>query len=443
MLINKQLNTYSLYFCAHLIMKKNFVEELRWRGLLHDIMPGTEEQLLKEATTGYIGFDPTSDSLHIGSLVQITLLRHFQLCGHKPIALVGGATGMVGDPSGKSQERNLLDEHQLLHNVHCIKNQLGRFIDFDQGAEVVNNYDWFAPMSALEFLRDIGKHLTVSYMMAKDSVQKRLETGISFTEFSYQLLQGYDFYWLHQNKGVKLQMGGSDQWGNIVTGTELIRRKAEGEAFALVSPLVTKADGGKFGKTEKGNIWLDRNKTSPYQFYQFWINATDEDAARYMRFFTYRSQEEIATLEASHKAAPHERLLQKELAKDMTILVHSKEDLDFALEATELLFGKNSNLRLENLNSDQLLTIFEGVPSSKLEKNDFENGLPILELLVDKANIFPSKSEAKKMIQSNAVFINKEKWLDLTGVIGISNLLQNKFLLVQKGKKNYHLIVVQ
>jgi tyrosyl-tRNA synthetase len=424
-------------------MKKNFVEELRWRGLLHDLMPGTEEQLMKEVTSGYIGFDPTSDSLHIGSLVQITLLRHFQLCGHKPIALVGGATGMVGDPSGKSQERNLLDEAQLRHNVDSVKKQLGKFIDFDNGAEVVNNYDWFAPMSALDFLRDVGKHITISYMMAKDSVQKRLETGISFTEFSYQLLQGYDFYWLNQNKGVKLQMGGSDQWGNIVTGTELIRRKAGGEAFALVSPLVTKSDGSKFGKTEKGNVWLDRNKTSPYQFYQFWINASDADAARYMRYFTYRSQEEILELENNHKAAPHERLLQKELAKDLTVLVHSQEDLDFALEATELLFGKNSTLQLGNLSSDQLLTIFEGVPSSNVSQSDFDNGINVLELLVDKAQVFPSRSEAKKMIQSNAVLVNKEKWTDLTGNFEKNHLLQGKFLLVQKGKKNYHLIVVE
>jgi tyrosyl-tRNA synthetase len=424
-------------------MKKNFVEELRWRGLLHDLMPGTEEQLMKEVTSGYIGFDPTSDSLHIGSLVQITLLRHFQLCGHKPIALVGGATGMVGDPSGKSQERNLLDEAQLRHNVNCVKKQLGKFIDFDNGAEVVNNYDWFAPMSALDFLRDVGKHITISYMMAKDSVQKRLETGISFTEFSYQLLQGYDFYWLNQNKGVKLQMGGSDQWGNIVTGTELIRRKAGGEAFALVSPLVTKSDGSKFGKTEKGNVWLNRNKTSPYQFYQFWINASDADAARYMRYFTYRSQEEILELENNHKAAPHERLLQKELAKDLTVLVHSQEDLDFALEATELLFGKNSTLQLGNLSSDQLLTIFEGVPSSIVSQSDFDNGINVLELLVDKAQVFPSRSEAKKMIQSNAVLVNKEKWTDLTGNFEKNHLLQGKFLLVQKGKKNYHLIVVE
>jgi len=424
-------------------MKKNFVEELRWRGLLHDLMPGTEEQLMKEFTSGYIGFDPTSDSLHIGSLVQITLLRHFQLCGHKPIALVGGATGMVGDPSGKSQERNLLDEAQLRHNVDSVKKQLGKFIDFENGAEVVNNYDWFAPMSALDFLRDVGKHITISYMMAKDSVQKRLETGISFTEFSYQLLQGYDFYWLNQNKGVKLQMGGSDQWGNIVTGTELIRRKAGGEAFALVSPLVTKSDGSKFGKTEKGNVWLDRNKTSPYQFYQFWINASDEDAARYMRYFTYRSQVEIIELENKHKAAPHERLLQKELAKDLTVLVHSQEDLDFALEATELLFGKNSTLQLGHLNADQLLTIFEGVPSSTVSKTDFDHSSNVLELLVDIAQVFPSRSEAKKMIQSNAVLVNKEKWTDLAGNFETKHLLQGKFLLVQKGKKNYHLIVVE
>ena len=443
MLKTNPLDVESHYFWSPQIMKKNFVEELRWRGLLHDLMPGTEEQLMKEVTTGYIGFDPTSDSLHIGSLVQITLLRHFQLCGHNPIALVGGATGMVGDPSGKSQERNLLDEAQLRHNVESVKKQLGRFIDFEKGAQVVNNYDWFAPMSALEFLRDVGKHITVSYMMAKDSVQKRLETGISFTEFSYQLLQGYDFYWLNQNKGVKLQMGGSDQWGNIVTGTELIRRKAGGEAFALVSPLVTKADGSKFGKTEKGNVWLDRTKTSPYQFYQFWINCSDEDAGRFMRFFTYRTKEEIEALETRHQSAPHERLLQKELAKDLTILVHSQEDLDFAMEATELLFGKSSTLSLNALNAEQILTIFEGVPSSTISKSELDTGIPVLELLVDKAQVFPSRSDAKKMIQSNAVLINKEKWTDLSGSFTSDHLLQSKFMLVQKGKKNYHLLIAE
>jgi tyrosyl-tRNA synthetase len=424
-------------------MEKNFVEELRWRGLLQDVMPGTEEQLLKEPTAGYIGFDPTSDSLHIGSLVQITLLRHFQLAGHKPIALIGGATGMIGDPSGKSQERNLLDEAVLKRNVEGIKAQLSKFLDFENGAEVVNNYDWFAPMSALDFLRDIGKHITVNYMMAKDSVQKRLETGLSFTEFSYQLLQGYDFYWLYSNKGCKLQMGGSDQWGNIVTGTELVRRKEGGEAFALISPLVTKSDGGKFGKTEKGNVWLDRSKTSPYQFFQFWINCSDDDAAKYIRYFTYRSQEEINALEAEHLGSPHLRLLQRELAKDLTILVHSEADYLFAVEATEILFGKGTAEHLNNLSKEQLENILEGVPTSKITIGEFQNGISVLELLADRTQIFSSRSEAKKMILNNGLLINKEKWTDFGGKFNEQHLLKQKFLLVQKGKKNYHLVIVE
>ncbi len=426
-------------------MKKNFVEELKWRRLLHDLMPGTEEHLLKETTSGYIGFDPTSDSLHIGSLVQITLLRHFQLCGHKPIALVGGATGMIGDPSGKSQERNLLNEELLRHNQLCVKTQLEKFIDFSNGAEVVNNYDWFAQMGALDFLRNIGKHITISYMMAKDSVKNRLETGdgLSFTEFSYQLLQGYDFYWLYENKGCKLQMGGSDQWGNIVTGTELIRRKAGGEAYALVSPLVTKSDGGKFGKTEKGNVWLDRKKTSPYQFFQFWINTSDDDAARYLRFFSYRGKEELESLEATHRQAPHERLLQNQLAKDLTTLVHSAEDYSFASEATEILFGKGTAEQLNTLNEEQLLSIFEGVPTSHVAKSELEVGIHALEFLADKTNIFPSRGEAKKMIQNNGLLVNKAKWTDIAAPFTSDLLLKEKFLLVQKGKKNYHLVVVE
>lgn len=425
-------------------MNKNFVEELRWRGLLHEAMPGTEDYLLKHQTKGYIGFDPTSDSLHIGNLVQITLLRHFQLCGHIPVALVGGATGMIGDPSGKSAERNLLGEEQLRFNQESIKRQLGKFLDFDNKALVVNNYDWFSQMSALSFLRDIGKHITVNYMMAKESVQKRFEagTGISFTEFSYQLLQGYDFYWLFENLGVKLQMGGSDQWGNIVTGTELIRRKSGGEAFALVSPLVTKSDGGKFGKTEQGNVWLDRNKTSPYSFYQFWLNSSDEDAARYLRFFTYLSKEEILNMEEQHKNAPHERLLQKELASQLTILVHTEADLLFAQKATEVLFGRGTIEQLGEFSDDQFVQLFEGVPQSDVGRSAIESGIPILDFLTEKTEILPSKAEARKLIQNNGLLVNKTKWMDINAAILPNHLLGGKFILVQKGKKNFHVVRV-
>ncbi len=380
---------------------KNLVEELKWRGLLHDIMPGTEEQLTKELTHAYIGFDPTADSLHIGGLVQIILLRHVQLAGHKPFALVGGATGMVGDPSGKSAERNLLSEDVLRHNERGIKAQLERFLDFNSGptsAEIVNNYDWFKEISFLDFLRDVAKHITVNYMLAKDSVQKRLETGLSFTEFSYQLIQGYDFYWLYANKQCKLQMGGSDQWGNIVTGTELIRRKAGGEAFAMTTPLITKADGSKFGKSESGNIWLDASKTSPYKFYQFWLNVADEDAEKYIRIFTFLEQPVIEQLIAEHRQAPHQRLLQKTLAKEVTVMVHGEEEYQQAIDATEILFGKATVETLSTLSEQMLLAITEGLPTFQVSRTALDNGINIVDLLAEYAKVFPSKSEARKMV---------------------------------------------
>ncbi len=422
----------------------NFVEELRWRGMIHDIMPGTEEQLSKEMTTAYVGIDPTADSLHIGHLVSIMMLKHFQLAGHKPIALVGGATGMIGDPSGKSEERNLLDENTLRYNQECIKKQLVKFLDFDSSkencAEIVNNYDWMKEFSFLGFLRDIGKHITVNYMMAKDSVKKRIETGISFTEFSYQLVQGYDFLWLNQNKNCKLQMGGSDQWGNITTGTELIRRKNGSEAYALTCPLITKADGGKFGKTEKGNIWLDPQKTSPYQFYQFWLNCSDIDSSKYIRIFTLLSKDEIESLEKRHFEEPHLRLLQKALAKDITIRVHSEEDYNLAVEASEILFGKGTTEVLQKMNESTLLSVFEGVPQSNISANELENGINIVDFLSEKTNIFPSKSEARRMMKDNGVSINKIKVNDTT-VVDNKFLLNNKYIIVQKGKKNYYLVI--
>jgi tyrosyl-tRNA synthetase len=422
----------------------SFVEEMRWRGMVHDIMPGTEEQLSKEMTTAYVGIDPTADSLHIGHLVSVMLLKHLQLAGHRPIALVGGATGMIGDPSGKSEERNLLSEEVLRHNEKCLKAQLLKFLDFDCGdnsAEIVNNYDWFRDMSFLGFLRDTGKHLTISYMMAKDSVQKRLESGISFTEFTYQLVQGYDFYYLNQHKNCKLQMGGSDQWGNIVTGTELIRRKAGGEAYALTSPLITKADGSKFGKTESGNVWLDPEKTSPYKFYQFWLNCSDEDAARYIRIFTLLGRAEIEDLERQHAAGPHLRVLQKALAKEITIRVHSEKEYESAVGASEILFGAGTLDTLKNLPESTLLAVFEGVPRTMVSKAELEQGLSLLDLLVDKANIFPSRGEARKMIQSGGVSLNKEKVEDFNMTVTPGSLLNNKYLLAQKGKRNYYLII--
>ena len=420
----------------------NFIEELKWRGMIHDIMPGTEEQFAKETTSAYIGFDPTSDSLHIGSLVQIMILVHLQRCGHKPFALVGGATGMVGDPSGKSKERNLLDEETLNHNLSSVQKQLEQFLDFDCGensAVVVNNFDWFNEFSFLDFIRDVGKHISVNYMMAKDSVKSRLETGISFTEFSYQLVQAYDFYWLWKNKNCKVQLGGSDQWGNIVSGTELIRRKGEGKAFAVTTPLIQKADGGKFGKTESGNIWLDKSKTSPYKFYQFWLNSSDEDAKNYIKIFTLKREQDIKKLIAEHDETPHLRLLQKSIAEEVTTRVHSKEDLEMAIKASSILFGSSTAEDLKSLDEDTFLSVFEGVPQFEMKKEDLSSG--ILDVLAEKTTVFESKGEARRMIQSNAVSINKEK---ITEDFQLSedDLLNRKYILAQKGKKNYFLIIV-
>lgn len=413
--------------------------------MLHDVMPGTEDLLTKEKISGYIGFDPTADSLHIGHLAQIMTLLNFQRAGHKPYALVGGATGMVGDPSGKSAERNLLSEDVLLHNVGCVKKQLERFLDFSgsNAAEVVNNYDWFKNFTFLDFIRDVGKHITVNYMMAKDSVQKRLEAGLSFTEFTYQLVQGYDFYWLYMNKNCKLQMGGSDQWGNIVTGTELIRRKCNGEAYALTTKLITKADGSKFGKTESGNIWLDPKKTSPYKFYQYWLNTSDEDAANFIRIFTQLAKEEIESLLNEHTAAPHLRKLQQVLAKDITVRVHTEEEFALAVKASNILFGNSTTEELQSLNEETLLAVFEGVPQTTISKSAFENYANVTDLLSVTTNgfVFPSKGEARKMIQAGGVSINKTKVEDANAK-GSFVLLQNKYLLAQKGKKNYYLIRV-
>ncbi|MBL0047220.1 MAG: tyrosine--tRNA ligase [Bacteroidetes bacterium] len=426
-------------------MTTNFIAELKWRGMLQDCMPGTEEQLTKEMTCGYIGFDPTADSLGVGNMVQIMTLLHFQKAGHKPFALIGGATGMVGDPSGKSQERNLLSEEILQHNIRCQQKQLEKFLDFNCGANaavLVNNYDWFKQFSFLDFIRDVGKHITVNYMMAKDSVKNRLENGMSFTEFSYQLVQGYDFYYLKQHHNCKLQMGGSDQWGNIVTGTELIRRKGAGEAFALTTPLIKKADGTKFGKTESGNVWLDAAKTSPYQFYQFWLNASDGDASTYIRIFTLLTQSEIEALEAEHAKAPHVRVLQKALAKDITIRVHSTEDYEMAVEASEILFGKGTTESLKKLSEQDLLAIMEGVPQMEISKDDLNSGMVAVDFLAEKTSIFPSKGEAKKMIQGGGVSINKEKVSDISLTVNANHLLNERYLLVQKGKKNYFLVKV-
>ena len=420
----------------------NFVEELKWRGMMHDIMPGTQEQFEKEMTSAYIGFDPTADSLHIGSLVQIMILVHLQRCGHKPFALVGGATGMVGDPSGKSKERNLLDEKTLNHNLACVQKQLEQFLNFDCGAnsaEVINNYDWFKEFNFLEFIRDVGKHIPVNYMMAKDSVKSRLESGMSFTEFSYQLVQGYDFYWLWKNKNCKVQLGGSDQWGNIVTGTELIRRKGEGKAFAVTTPLIKKADGGKFGKTESGNIWLDKTKTSPYKFYQFWLNSSDEDAKNYIKIFTLKSQEEIKQLTNEHEQAPHLRVLQNAIANEVTTRVHSAEDLDMVIKASSILFGKSTADDLKSLDEETFLSVFEGVPQFEISKADLD--LNILDIVAGKTQIFSSKGEARRMIKSNAVSINKEK-ISEDIKLSENNLLNRKYILAQKGKKNYFLIIV-
>lgn len=432
-------------------MRLNLVDELRWRGMIHDMTPGTEEQLQKEMTSGYIGFDPTADSLHIGNLVPVMLLVHLQRCGHKPYVLVGGATGMVGDPSGKTEERQLLSVEQINHNLECQKNQLTKFLNFKEGenkAELVNNFDWFRNFSFLDFIRDAGKHITINYMLAKDSVKKRLDAGMSFTEFSYQLVQGYDFYWLYKNRGCKLQLGGSDQWGNIVTGTELIRRKysadgeGEAEAFALTCPLITKADGTKFGKSEGGNVWLDPKKTSPYKFYQYWLNASDEDAEKWIKFFTLLSEDEINEIILQHKEAPHLRLLQKSLAQDVTIRVHSEQEYRQAVEASEILFGKGTTETLRHLTEDVLLSVFEGVPQCEVASGVVSNGVGIVDFLSDLTGIFASKGEARRMLKDNGVSVNKAKVKD-DSMISSNDLLNNKYILVQKGKKNYYLVVVK
>lgn len=411
--------------------------------MIHDIMPGTEDQLKKEMTTAYVGIDPTADSLHIGHLVSVMMLKHLQVAGHKPILVIGGATGMVGDPSGKSEERNLLDETTLRHNQACLHRQLTRFLDFDaakpNGAEIVNNYDWTKEFSFLGFLRDVGKHITVNYMMAKDSVKKRLETGLSFTEFSYQLLQGYDFLWLYRNKQCRLQMGGSDQWGNIVTGTELIRRMEGGEAYALTCPLITKSDGGKFGKTEEGNVWLDPARTSPYKFYQFWLNVSDADAGKYLRIFTMLTREAIEALEEQHSEAPHERILQKRLASELTILVHGEEPLEKAMAASEILFGKGTTETLQQLDEETFLSVFEGVPRFDINRSQLQEGIEIVTLLAEATAIFASRGEARRTLKENGLWLNKTKISEGFQVTE-ANLLNNKYLLVQKGKKNYFLI---
>lgn len=430
---------------------KDFIKELTWRGMIHTMMPGTEEQLAKEMTTAYLGIDPTADSLHIGHLCGVMMLRHFQRCGHKPLALVGGATGMIGDPSGKSAERNLLDEATLRHNQEAIKKQLAKFLDFESDApnraELVNNYDWTKDVTFLDFAREIGKHITVNYMMAKESVQKRLNgearDGLSFTEFTYQLLQGFDFLHLYQEKGCKLQLGGSDQWGNITTGSELIRRKTGGEVFALTCPLITKADGGKFGKTESGNVWLDPRYTSPYKFYQFWLNVSDEDAEKYLKIFTFLTQEEIAALAEEHAADPGQRPLQKRLARELTVMVHSEADYEAAVEASKILFSNQAREALLSLDEKTLLDVFEGVPQFEVDKAKIDAGVPLLDLLATETKVFPSKGEARKMVQAGGVSINKEKASDPNAVIGADALLNGKYILAQRGKKNYFLILAR
>jgi tyrosyl-tRNA synthetase len=425
-------------------MPTNFIEELTWRGMIHDIMPGTEEALLKQHSSGYIGFDPTADSLHVGHLVQIMTLVHFQRAGHKPFALVGGATGMVGDPSGKSQERNLLDADTLNHNVACVKSQLEKFLDFsgENAAEMVNNYDWFQNMSFLDFIRDVGKHITVNYMLSKDSVKKRLETGMSFTEFSYQLVQGYDFYHLNLYHNCIVQMGGSDQWGNIVTGTELIRRKSGGEAYAVTTPLIKKADGTKFGKTEGGSVWLDPEKTSPYQFYQFWLNSSDADSVNYIRIFTLRSKEEIEALEAEHNEAPHLRILQKAIAEDITTRVHGAEALQAAIAASNILFGKSTSDDLKSLSEKDFFSVFEGVPQATISREEFGNGISIVEAMAAKTNFLASNGEARRELKANAIAVNKEKVTE-SFVITAEHLINNKYVLLGKGKKNNYILVVE
>ena len=431
--------------------KINFVKELEWRGMINNMMPGTEEQLNKEMTSAYVGIDPTADSLHIGHLVGIMMLKHLQRAGHRPIALIGGATGMIGDPSMKSQERVLIDEATLRHNQECLRKQLEKFLDFNSGAPnaaiLVNNYDWMKNYSFLQFIRDVGKHLTVNYMMAKDFVKKRLaanaDHGMSFTEFSYQLLQGYDFLYLYEHEGCRLQMGGSDQWGNITTGTELIRRMNGGEAFAITCPLITKADGTKFGKTEGGNVWLDPKRTSPYKFYQFWLNVSDEDAAKYIKIFTDLTQEEIAKLEEEQAADPGLRPLQKRLAKEITTMVHSAADYEMAVEASQILFSNKANDILHKIDESTLLSVFEGVPQFEISKAKLEEGIPAISLLTDEAAVFPSKGEMKKMTQGGGVSINKEKLTDQNATISTADLLNGKYILAQRGKKNYYLLIAK
>ena len=430
-------------------MNSNLVEELKWRGMVHDIMPGTEEQLNKEVTTAYVGIDPTADSLHIGHLVSIMLLKHLQMAGHKPLAVVGGATGMIGDPSFKAAERKLLTPEEIQHNVQCIRRQLERFLDFDNpvnGAEILNNYDWMKDYLFLDFIRDVGKHITVNYMMPKDSVKKRMETGISFTEFSYQLLQGYDFLTLYRTKGCRLQMGGSDQWGNITTGTELIRRKLGGdnEAFALTCPLITKADGKKFGKTEKGNIWLDRNRTTPYTFYQFWLNVADEDAERYIKIFTSLDKPTIDALIEEHRKDPGLRVLQKKLAEELTVMVHSREDYEQALEASGILFGKSTKESLVKLDEQTLLDVFSGVPQFEISKDLLKGeGTKAVDLFAEHTQCFPSKGEMRKLTQGGGVSLNKEKLQSFDQMVTESDLLDGKYLLVQQGKKKYFLLIAK
>ena len=430
------------------MLNTNFAAEMRWRGMLHDMMPGTEDELNKGMVSGYIGFDPTADSLHVGHLMQVMTLIHFQRAGHKPYALVGGATGMVGDPSGKSAERNLLNEETLNHNVACLKAQLEKFLTFNDAANsavLVNNYDWFKEFNFLAFIRDVGKHITVNYMMAKDSVKRRLdgENGLSFTEFSYQLVQGYDFYYLWKHHGIKIQMGGSDQWGNIVTGTELIRRKDAGEAFALTTNLIKKSDGTKFGKTESGAVWLDPKKTSPYKFYQFWLNASDEDVKSWIRIFTLLDEATILQLEAEHSPAPEQRILQKALAKDITIRVHGETQYNLAVEASNILFGNSTAEAFTKLDEETFLDIFDGVPRYKVAKADIEAGISLIELLAEKTTIFASKGEAKKMLQGGGVSINKQKIDDFNGAVNSGNLINNKYIIAQKGKKNYFLLICE
>jgi len=421
----------------------NFVEELRWRGLLHDITPGTEEQLAKEMTTGYVGFDPTADSLHIGNLVPITLLMHFQRAGHKPMVLVGGATGMVGDPSGKSAERQLLEIEQIQHNLDCQQRQLEKFLDFKNGpnaAEVVNNYDWFKNYNFLDFIREVGKHISVNYMLAKDSVQNRLENGMSFTEFSYQLVQGYDFYWLFKNKSCMIQMGGSDQWGNITTGTELIRRMGQGHAYALTAPLIKKADGSKFGKSEGGNVWLDAQRTSPYKFYQYWLNSSDDDASKYIRIFSLMTQNEIEAIEKEHALAPHERKLQKALAEDLTTRIHSAEELENAISASNILFGQSTDKDLKKMRESDFLAVFEGVPQAVIDKASIDQGLAILEALSTESGFLKSKGEARRAINENSISLNKLKVTDENHLITAEDLINDKYILLQRGKKNYFIL---